>query len=74
MDHASVPAAYEDATGRIWVYFLYFGNNWPQEKESIWVVYENDDGSVSTPQAVVFTGGVPSSHWTNNPAPILLIK
>ncbi|MBI2900272.1 MAG: hypothetical protein HYY17_08805 [Planctomycetes bacterium] len=72
VEHASVPGATTDASGRVWVYFLYFGDGWPGKKETIWAAYENDDGSLSSPKAVEFVGGVPGGYWTNNPSPMLL--
>ncbi len=71
VEHASVPAAYTDANGTVWVYYLYFGD-WPEEKESIWATYELDDGSLAEPQPIRFIGGIPEGYWTNNPSPMLL--
>lgn len=72
IQHAGVPAVYTDASGRVWVYFLYFPDDWPKTTETIWVAYEKDDGTLSTPEAVNFTGGIPDNYWTNNPSPVLL--
>ncbi len=71
IQHASVPAAYTDANGRVWIYYLNFESPWPDEKETIWVTYEEEDGSLSVPEQVVFVGGIPENTWTNNPSPVL---
>ncbi len=71
IQHASVPAAYTDGEGRVWVYYLSFAPPWPDVKETIWTAYEKEDGSLSTPVQVIFVGGIPENTWTNNPSPVL---
>ncbi len=70
--HASVPAVYVDATSRVWIYYLDFANNWPENTEEIWVTYEEEDYSLAEPQKVIFIPEIPSGYWTNNPSPVFL--
>ncbi len=72
VDHASVPSAYTDARGTVWVYFLDFSAPFPSEYESIAVTYELADGTLAVPTRVRFTEALPANHWTNNPSAVLL--
>jgi hypothetical protein len=68
VNHASVPGAYADSTGRVWVYYLDFTNS-PAQRESVSVVFENDDFTLSTPRAIQFDT-LPTNTWANNPGPV----
>ena len=53
--------------------FLVSGTgNWTEEKESIRVAYELDDGNIADTKPVEFIGGIPEGYRTNNPSPMLL--
>ena len=72
IEHASVPATYTDANGRVWIYYLDFGHGWPQQRETVWVTYEQDDLTLAEPKAVIFEPTLPSYLWVNDPDPLLV--
>ncbi|KKW30726.1 MAG: hypothetical protein UY72_C0004G0015, partial [Candidatus Uhrbacteria bacterium GW2011_GWD2_52_7] len=72
IEHASVPGAYTDASGRVWIYYLNFGAGWPNERESVWATYETADGDLVTPKAVTFTTELPDYLWVNDPDPVMI--
>lgn len=70
VDHASVPQAFTDASGRVGVYFLDF-RKFPASKEVIATVYEQDDYSLTAPVVVTFDK-LPTNTWANDPTPVLM--
>jgi hypothetical protein len=70
VNHASVPQAFNDASGRVGVYFLDF-RKFPASKEVIAAVYEQDDFTLTAPQVVSFDR-LPANTWANDPTPVLI--
>ena len=70
--HASVPGAYTDANGKVWVYYLNFAEGWPEEHETVWATYEQEDTSLVEPQEVTFTPSLAAYEFVNDPDPLLL--
>lgn len=71
VEHASVPAAYTDADGKVWIYYLNFAE-WPDERESVWATYELADGTLAEPRLVSFSPELANYLWVNDPDPILV--
>lgn len=69
--HVSVPGAYTDESGTVWVYYLNF-EEWPNERESVWATYELPDGSLAEPGLVTFTPTMETYLWANDPDPVLV--
>lgn len=69
--HVSVPGAYADSSGVVWVYYLNFAK-WPNERESVWATYELGDGTLAEPKPVTFAPALPSYLWVNDPDPVLV--
>ncbi len=70
VEHASVPQAFTDATGRVGVYYLDF-REFPAKREVITGSYEQDDFSLTPPVIVTFDK-MPDNTWANDPTPILI--
>lgn len=69
--HSSVPGAYTDSTGRVWLYYLNFAA-WPEERESVWATYEREDGSLAEAKRVTFSPELPDYLWVNDPDPLVV--
>lgn len=70
VDHASVPQAFADASGRVGVYYLDF-RKFPANKEVIAAVYEQDDFTLTEPVVITFDR-LPTNTWANDPTPVLM--
>jgi hypothetical protein len=68
VEHASVPQAFSDASGRVGVYFLDF-RKFPANKEVIAAVYQQDDFTLTAPVVVTFDK-LPTNTWANDPTPV----
>lgn len=69
--HSSVPGAYTDKEGRVWLYYLNFAA-WPEERESVWVTYERENGSLAKAKRVTFSPELPAYLWVNDPDPLVI--
>lgn len=78
---ASVPEAYTDQSGRVWLYYQDFSNvddcggALPAERAPITARWEQDDYALSAPQTVIFDEDFQLDtglHYATNPTPVLL--